>query len=226
MRVFALGDLHLSFSVCKPMDRFGPLWEQHTEKIETAWQETVTDDDLVLIPGDISWAMRLEEVLADLSFIGRLNGKKAMIRGNHDYWWNSLTKLRSILPNSVYALQCDALQMGCFSVGGTRLWDLEQSSTTAEGKKIYDREMIRLMLSLDRMDKNSKRIVMTHYPPFDAAHPDAPAVEILEQYGIGHVVYGHLHGKAHKAAFNGDRNGVDYRLVSADYLDFRPLQIL
>ena len=226
MRVFALSDLHLSFSVDKPMNIFGSQWENHAERIADAWQETVGEDDLVLIPGDISWAMRLEDAVPDLEFVDRLNGTKVMIRGNHEYWWDSVSKVRNILPHSIHAIQNDAFAFGWVSVGGTRLWDLEAASSTEDGKKIYDREMIRLKLSLDCMDSGKERIIMVHYPVFDSAYPDTTAKQLLEEYGIKTVVYGHLHGKAQAGGFVGVKDGINYQLVASDYLDFKPKQIL
>ena len=226
MQVFALSDLHLSFTVDKPMDIFGSKWENHSEKIETAWQETVGEDDLVLVPGDISWAMRIEDAVPDLEFVDRLNGTKVIIRGNHEYWWDSVTKVRNILPPSIHAIQNDAFSFGNISVGGTRLWDLEAAATTEDGKKIYDREVGRLKLSLERMDADKERIIMVHYPVFDNAYMDTPAKHLLEEYKIKTVVYGHLHGKAQAGGFIGEKDGIDYHLVASDYLDFKPKQIL
>lgn len=224
MRIFAISDLHLSFSSDKPMDVFGTAWENHTQRLADNWQTTVGEQDLVLMPGDISWAMQLRNAAEDLDFLGKLNGKKLIIRGNHDYWWNSLTQVRAFLPSSVFALQNDAFETQRYSIGGTRLWSLEDAKTES-GRHIYNREIERLKLSLGRMESCKEKIVMTHYPPFDEARQQTAATDILEENTVRTVVYGHLHGKAHCGAFNGEKNGIRYQLVSADYLRFCPIQI-
>ena len=224
MRVLAIGDLHLSFGADKPMDIFGEAWRDHAPRLAAAWRAAVGGDDLVLIPGDISWALHLEEAAPDLAFIGGLPGRKLLLRGNHDYWWSSLTKVRSALPPSVRALQNDALAVGGVVVGGTRGWSLPgadgaQSETDA---RIYRRELVRLELSLSRMG-DGRRIVMLHYPPLDPQRMDTEVTALLERYGVEIAVYAHLHGRAHRGAFVGMHNGVRYALASADYLDFAPL---
>lgn len=226
MRIFAIGDLHLSFSCDKPMEVFGSLWEHHVERLEEAWQRTVGEEDLVLIPGDISWAMHLADAAEDLAFIGRLNGTKLLLRGNHDYWWSSLTQVRRALPAGVYAIQNDARVFGDYAIGGTRLWMPPNPQTTPEDRKIYARELARLELSLAAMPKDAEKIVMMHFPPFDEHHADSPVTELLEQYGVRHAIYAHLHGKAHKLAFSGERNGVNYVFAAADYLQFCPIPVV
>ena len=226
MRVFAIGDLHLSFSCDKPMDVFGGAWDDHVARLARAWRATVSAEDLVLIPGDISWAMHLSEAAADLAFIGGLPGKKALLRGNHDYWWNSVSQVRAALPAGVCAIQNDALLLDGVSVGGTRLWTMPNAQTSANDEKIYARELGRLELSLSRMGEGGVRIAMLHFPPFDEAHGDTAVTALLERYRVQHAVYGHLHGKAHHAAFTGEKNGVQYHFVAGDYLQFCPKQIL
>jgi len=226
MRIFAIGDLHLSFSCDKPMEVFGPLWENHVERLEEAWQQTVGEEDLVLIPGDISWAMHLADAAEDLAFIGRLNGTKLLLRGNHDYWWSSLTQVRRALPAGVYAIQNDARVFDEYAIGGTRLWTPPNPQTTPEDRKIYERELARLELSLSAMPKEAEKIVMMHFPPFDEHHADSPVTELLERYGVRHAIYAHLHGKAHKLAFSGERNGVNYIFAAADYLKFCPIPVV
>lgn len=225
MRIFAIGDLHLSFSCDKPMHVFGSAWENHVERLEEAWQRTVLPEDTVLIPGDISWAMHLPDAAADLAFIGRLNGTKLLLRGNHDYWWSSLTQVRRALPPSVYAIQNDAMRIGGYAIGGTRLWNPPAPQSAPEDQKIYARELARLELSLRSMPEDCERLVMLHFPPFDEKHGDTPATELLERYGVRHAVYAHLHGRAHRAAYTGEKNGVQYTFAAADYLEFVPKQI-
>lgn len=231
MRVFAIGDLHLSFGTEKPMDVFGEAWKDHTDRLSGAWRERVGADDLVLIPGDISWAIRLQDAAADLAFIGGLPGQKLLLRGNHDYWWSSLTQVRRVLHPSVRALQNDAVTVGGFTIGGTRGWTMPANSAASAGQeasedeRIYQRELLRLELSLSRMEPGKHRIAMLHFPPLDVRGADTAVTELLERHGVEIAVYAHLHGRAHRAAFIGEKNGVRYALAAADYLAFEPLLI-
>lgn len=226
MRIFAIGDLHLSFSADKPMHVFGSVWENHAERLAEAWKQSVGAEDLVLIPGDISWAMRLSDAAADLAFIDALPGTKVLLRGNHDYWWNTVTQVRGRLPPSMHAIQNDSLVFGRYAVGGTRLWTLPNAQYTPQDEKIYTRELIRLELSLQSMPAEAEKIVMLHFPPFDERHGDTQATALLERYGVRCAVYAHLHGKAHRAAYTGEKNGVEYVFTAADYLLFQPKRIV
>ena len=227
MHLYAIGDLHLSFSADKPMDIFGPQWADHAAHIERAWRSRISEDDLILIPGDISWAMQLSSALPDLAFIGALPGKKLLLRGNHDYWWSSLTRVRAALPLNTFALQNDAFACGPFAVAGTRGWACPGSSgfTAADGK-IYEREVQRLELSLRALPDAGLRVVMTHFPPFCEPAFDTAFTALFERYDVKHVIYAHLHGAAHRLAFEGERNGVRYTLAAADYLKFVPKRIV
>jgi len=223
LKIFALADLHLSHSVNKPMCVFGPKWHEHFLRIERSWQEVVGAEDVVLISGDISWAMKLEEAKTDLDKICALPGKKVLIRGNHDYWWNSLTKVRDCLDETAWALQNDSVDFGQVVVGGTRGWMCPGSVTyLPEHEKLYQRELARLELSLKSMAEEKTKIVMLHYPPCNEHWETSGFMELLERYRVDIVVYGHLHGKACNGAFQGQRGGVNYHLTSADYLDFKP----
>ena len=227
MRLFAIGDLHLSLFADKPMDMFGEAWRGHAARLESAWRESVAEDDWVLLPGDISWAMRLEEALPDLLFLAALPGKKLLLRGNHDYWWNSRAKLVSMLPPDMRLLQNDCLDIGGVTVCGTRGWTCPGAAGfSAADEKIFQRERIRLELSLKAADTGAEKLVMMHFPPFNERRQQSAFTELIEAYGVKTVIYAHLHGKAHRQAFEGERNGVTYRLVAGDYLGFRPKQIL
>ena len=228
MKIFALADLHLSGSVDKPMDVFGPAWDNHAGRISEAWCDAVGEEDLVLIPGDISWAMRLSEAEGDLKLVGALPGKKLILRGNHDYWWNSLSKVRSILPEGMFALQNDAFTFGDVTIAGSRGWTCPGSVGFSEedDRSIYERELIRMGMSLSRAAKDKPLICMMHYPPFNERRRPSGFTELFEQYGAKHVVYGHLHDKACKGAFEGERNGITYTLCSADHLGFAPKLIM
>ena len=228
MKIFAIGDLHLSLDSDKPMDVFGPKWDHHAERIAEWWKEAVSAEDLVLVPGDISWAMHLKNAAADLKYLGDLPGRKVILRGNHDYWWDSLSKVRNALPSSICALQNDALEIGGVAIAGSRGWTCPGSLNfnPEQDLRIYDRELIRLELSLKKAAGKGTLICMLHYPPFNESRAPSGFTELLERYGASIAVYGHLHGKSCKSAFEGAKNGVQYVLCSADYLEFRPKLIM
>lgn len=227
MALFAIADLHLANSVNKPMDIFGDSWTNHAERIERNWREVVSPADTVLIPGDISWAMTLDQAKADTEWIGRLPGQKVMIRGNHDYWWSGISKVRSLLCSNTYAVQNDSLEMGGYSIAGTRGWLLpNHPNFGAEDGKIYQRELGRLRLSLETASKRNLPIIcMLHYPPLSPDHTHSEFTELLEEFGVTQCLYGHLHGASHRFAVNGTINQVLYRLVSADYIQFCPVRL-
>ena len=227
--VYAIGDLHLSLSVPnKAMDVFGIQWRDHRDRLKEAWQDLVAPEDLVLIPGDISWAMYQSDALADLGFLGDLNGTKLLLRGNHDYWWQSVTKVRAALPEGMYALQNDVFRFGDLYIAGTRGWTVPQSARYKESadRKLYERERIRLDLSLSKVPKGAPCIGMMHYPPFSETGEKSAFADRFSEAGVTDVVYGHLHGASHRFAFIGESGGVRYHLVSADYLNFIPKPIL
>ncbi len=228
MKVFAIGDLHLSGAVNKPMDIFGAKWDQHTRRIQETWMSLVGTDDVVLLPGDFSWAMHLSETAPDFAYLAALPGKKVLIRGNHDYWWNSVTQVRAVLPPDTYVLQNDWLSLGPLCIAGSRGWICPGSAGFDPEKdlKIYNREVGRLALSLADLPAQGRKIVMMHYPPFNEMRAASGFTELLENAGIELVLYGHLHGKSCKNAFEGERNHVVYQLVSADHIGFTPKLVM
>ena len=232
MALFVLADPHLANGVDKPMAVFGPHWNNHTERIRTHWLELVAPEDTVVLPGDISWALTLAEALPDLQFLHELPGSKILSRGNHDYWWNSITRVRSHLPDGMIALQNDAAVVGPAVVCGTRGWTCPGSSSWngQEDEKIFKREVIRLQLTLQAAAKLRKPgqplIAMLHYPPFNERQETSAFTELLESHQATAVVYGHLHGVTPGYAIEGERNGVTYKLVSCDYLGFKPIPLL
>ena len=228
MRIFAIADLHLSLASEKPMDVFGTAWRDHAEKLERNWRDTVSNDDLVLIPGDISWAMQLTAALPDLSFIGGLPGKKILLKGNHDYWWSAIGRVRAALPAGMRALQNDSFEEGGVAVCGSRGWLCPGGGNfSADDQKIYLRELDRLALSIRSLQRDAgTRIAMLHFPPFVDKERGSGFTEQLEQAGVTIAVYGHLHGDANRNAFEGERNGIVYHCVAADKLDFTPKRIL
>jgi predicted phosphohydrolase len=255
MRIYALSDPHLSLNTPnKEMDRFGPEWANHHLKIKDTWNQVVAEDDIVLIPGDISWAMRADGARADLDFLANLPGRKVISKGNHDYWWESHRKVRKILPEGMLAIGANAARIENLLVCGTRLWDIpgvsfddivEMPPAEKEGedlpqrteddierdRKIYQREIGRLKIALAEMEKLEKgtedaptKIVMLHYPPTDSKLSETELTRILEEHGIDHVVFGHLHNvypDINPKPF-GERNGIEYHFTSVDYLGFQP----
>ncbi len=231
MRIYGISDLHLSFSTDKPMHVFGEHWRGHHEKMAAAWDEMVGADDVVLCPGDLSWAMKLEEAAKDLAWIAARPGRvKVLTRGNHDYWWSAIGKVRRALPPTLVALQNDAVDLGDVVVAGSRLWACPGAlDFDAADDKIYLREVGRLKSSLEAgraLAGERPLIAAIHYPPFDRAQKDTAYSRLIEEHGVKLCVYGHLHGaRAHKTAFEGERNGVVYRLIACDRLGFEPVQV-
>ncbi|MBS0624154.1 MAG: metallophosphoesterase [Verrucomicrobia bacterium] len=233
MSIWALADLHLSLGVPdKTMEVFGPHWDQYIDKMATHWQQCVHVDDLVLIAGDISWAMRLEEAEKDLQWIDQLPGTKVLIRGNHDYWWDSVSKVKRALPPSLHIIQNDSFDWKDISIGGSRLWDTQEYSfnqtfaaVDPQAEKIYDRELARLEMSLKSM-RQDRRLVMTHYPPLGSDLRPSRASRMLTQYGVTDCVFGHLHGLDNSQNYFGQKDGVKYHLTASDYLNFCPKKIL
>lgn len=231
MKVYAISDLHLSFSEDKPMDIFGKSWEGYLEKIERDWQSKVSDDDVVLISGDVSWAMKLENAVLDLQFFTKLKGTKILIRGNHDYWWNGISKIRSVLPEKTFALQNDSVKIGNVIFCGSRGWAVEGSQDFDEkDRKIYLREVERFKLAL--IDANKKRkngdklICLIHYPPFNVRLENSLFTNLFEENKVDKVVYGHLHGKDSKTYFSYNKNGVEYLLASCDLVNNKLIEVL
>jgi uncharacterized protein len=228
MAIFAIGDLHLSFGTNKPMDVFGDTWRDHHERIAENWSRLVRSDDIVLLPGDISWAMNFQEAKPDLEFIENLPGTKIMIKGNHDYWWSTIKKVREHLPPSIHAIQNDSIVIGDYVIAGTRGWTLPSSrGFTDEDQKIYRRELGRLRLSLEHAKKTTLPILcMLHYPPTDETFARSAWVDMLEEYEVSYCVYGHLHGESIQHVLPIHQFKVPCELVSADAVSFAPKRII
>ncbi len=228
MRIFAIGDLHLSGSGNKPMNVFGAAWDAHEKRLIEHWMQSVQEEDLVLIPGDISWGMRIDEAELDLKRLERLPGQKICIKGNHDYWWDRPGKLNARYQR-MYFLQNTCYFASEYAICGSRGWTCPSSpGFSEEDTRILNRELIRLRLSLAEAVKRSDKpiIVMMHYPPADINNKESPFTNLFEDYPIRHVVYGHLHDEGSwQEALQGDYKGIQYHLVSADYLKFIPLRI-
>ena len=227
MSVYAIGDTHLSFSVDKPMDIFKG-WDDYAQRLETNWQKLIEDDDTVIINGDISWAMSLEEAEKDFEFLNNLKGTKIISKGNHDYWWNTVTKMEKFCKekgfDTIKFLHNNAYKVGDIAVAGTRGWFFDAESENVD--KVMARECARLQRSIDEAKKLCDDVVVfLHYPPTSIIRDCEPIMNVLKENNIKRCFYGHLHGGAIKGAINNEKDGIKFRLVSADYLDFCPLFI-
>lgn len=230
MKVFAISDLHLSTACAKPMDIFGKAWENYFEIIRQDWLAKVTEDDLVLLPGDFSWAMRMDEALADFAQVADLPGTKVILRGNHDYWWNTISQVRSAIPKGFFALQNDCLRFGDVLVCGTRGWVCPDGNNLSdEDKKIFLRETERLKLSLADMRKqrtpSDKVVAIFHYPPFNGRYEDSEFTKQLIENDVRIAVYGHLHGKDCRASLYMKRFGIEFYLTSCDLVSNKLVEI-
>ena len=212
------------------MDVFGNHWENHAHKMAVQWDEIVQEEDVVLCPGDLSWAMHLHDAEMDLQWIGARPGKKVLGRGNHDYWWSGIKKVRAALPTNCLALQNDAIALDDVVIAGSRLWSGPGALDYGPSdQKIYERELGRLELSLKhavKIGEGKPIIASVHYPPFKADGRETHFVPLLKEYNVQLCVYGHLHGKrSHKTAVEGERDGISYRLIACDYLNFKPKKL-
>lgn len=230
MRIFAISDLHLPGGQAKPMDVFGAHWEDHWHRIKKNWEILVTPQDIVLIPGDISWAMTLEDAMEDLDDIGSLPGEKVLIKGNHDYWWSSVSRLRERLHESIHVIQNDSFVSAGkpgLAFCGTRGWTTPGAREfTDHDQKIFNRELNRLKLSLDSAKGAESIIVLLHFPPFDDRGRESEVSQLIKQYPVEHVIFGHLHGDSLRGVIEGEIGGLIYHLVSCDYLNFNPKRII
>lgn len=230
MHIYAIGDLHLSGEPpAKPMEIFGEHWRGHKEKIKQHWLEAVTPEDTVIVCGDISWAMSLEGAAQDLDWLAQLPGRKLLLRGNHDYWWTSLAKMQKRFGEHFEFLQNGCIMVGDIAICGTRGWILPSAENfTPEDEKIYKREAIRLELSLQAAAKEQPTSIITafHYPPLFAPTEETVFTELLEKYNVQHCVYGHIHGENHVITFEGERDGINYKLVSCDTQGFQLYKII
>ena len=230
MNIYAISDLHLSLTSDKPMDIFGSGWEGHFEKIKSDWKSKVQEDDIVLIAGDISWAMKMPDALTDLNALADLPGKKVFIRGNHDYWWSGITRLRDSAPNDSFIfLQTDAVKIGEFVFIGSRGWTCPGSSDyTDQDQKLYRREAERFRLAFLDADKlaqeGDKKVVLMHFPPFTAKQEDTLFTELFEGNKVDKVVFGHIHGAAY-FPFKAYKNEIEYILTSCDKVGFSLVKI-
>lgn len=232
MKIFAISDPHLSFDETKPMNIFGSVWDNHWDEISKDWDEKVSEEDIVLIAGDISWAMKLDDAKKDLDLIGKQKGIKILIRGNHDYWWSSYKKIQEMLPENTYCLQNNAIKIGRYVFCGTRGWSVPELGveTDKHDLLLYEREKLRLELSLKEAKKLQEEgdviIGMMHFPPFNSRYLSSEYTNLFKEYGISAVVYGHLHGNASRTVQVYEKQGIKYYLTSCDKLNNKLQEIL
>ena len=228
MALYALGDTHLSLSTDKPMDIFGGNWNNYVEKLKIGLS-ILTEDDVCVLCGDISWSMSLEGSAADFEFLGGFPGKKIVLKGNHDYWWTTASKIKrhweslglydfELLHNNFHAY-------GDAAICGTRGWFFEEETGSEHDRKIMLRELGRLETSLKQAGEREKHVFL-HYPPLYGAYRCDEILDLFEKYEVKSCTYGHIHGRGHRQAVEGERYGVVYRMVSADYIFFTPMRIL
>jgi predicted phosphohydrolase len=234
MALYAIGDLHLSLNSDKPMDVFGGGWDNYVQKIKDGFS-ALGDSDTCVLCGDSSWAMSLEESLDDFKFIDSLPGKKLILKGNHDYWWSTVTKTRSFFSKhgikSIEVLNNNSFLIEGVSVCGTRGWFYEEESGSEHDKKIMAREIGRLEASLSSAEAASghasaEKICFLHYPPIFRNYECREVIGTMERHGVRSCWYGHLHGQSHRCAVTGLLDGIDYHLVSADFVGFKPIKVL
>jgi hypothetical protein len=228
--LYAIGDLHLSLAVEKPMDVFGGAWEGYVGKIEEGLAALDGEDTLVLA-GDTSWGMSLKETLADFLFLERFPCRKLLLKGNHDYFWETASKMKRFFEENGLTtfdiLHNNAFQCGEFSICGTRGWFFEEERGGEHDAKMMNREVIRLRASLEAGTKlGGEPLVFLHYPPLYEGYRCDPLVALMDEYGVKRCYFGHLHGRACARAIEGLYRGIEYRLISADHLGFAPVGIV
>ena len=230
MALYAIADLHLPLGIDKPMDIFGKVWENYVERLADNWQSKVTQNDCVVIPGDFSWATYLEESTKDFEFLNKLNGKKILLKGNHDYWWTTMNTLNKFVADNGFSniefIQNNSYMYEDIAICGTRGWiHPAWDNFKEEDRKIFEREVIRLELSLQSVGECEEYYVFTHYPPISLQQENNAFRDMMKKYGVTKCFYGHLHSAAHANAFTGIADGIEYKLVAADYLKFKPYLI-
>lgn len=234
MAIYAISDLHLSFGVNKPMNIFGKVWDNYEETIRKNWKDTVSEEDTVIIPGDISWAMTLNESIKDFEYIDSMPGKKILLRGNHDYYFSTKTKMQNFFQEQGFkdfeVLHNNAIEVEDYIICGTRGWGKTENNTAEQDKKIIAREEIRLRNSLEAgkkiQEENLKNgrkkdiIVALHFPPFISNF-----VNIMDEYGVKTCIYGHLHGYGHSMVKEGLVGNIEYKFVGCDYTGFKLIKL-
>ena len=227
MALFAIGDLHLSLGADKPMDVFGGAWEGYVDKLREGLS-VIGPDDTTVLPGDLSWALSLDEAEADFAFISAIPGRKIIVKGNHDYWWSTAKKFEDFCARHGFE-NMHVLNNNCFFYGetalcGTRGWFFEEERGDGHDEKVFRRELGRLETSLKAAGEHEK-LCFLHYPPRYRGYVCPEILALFETYGVTRCYYGHLHADSIRLALEDTYRGVAYRLVSADHVDFQPQRI-
>lgn len=227
MALYVIGDTHLSLSSDKPMDVFGGGWRGYVEKLKQGF-EAVEQEDTVVLCGDLSWGMSLAEAKEDFAFLNALPGRKILMKGNHDYWWATVSKMNLFFKENGFDT-FEILHNNCcvyqdVALCGTRGWFYEEDKG-AQTTKVFNRELIRLETSLKQAGEKRK-FCFLHYPPLYQGYRCEEIIALLERYGVERCYYGHLHGGSHRLAISGTVGSVEYHLAAADFLGFRPLKVL
>lgn len=227
MALYAIGDLHLCLGAPKPMDIFGGAWTGYMEKLREGMSVITNEDTLVLL-GDLSWALDLESAQADFAWLANIPGRKIILKGNHDYWWCTSKKFCEFCEKYGFGhlnlLNNNHFEYDGWAICGTRGWFFEEERGTQHDEKVFKRELLRLEASL-KSAGDLPKIVFLHYPPRYKGYTCEPILELLERYGVRRCFYGHLHGASHGLAMEGLWDGIEFRLVSADKLDFKPFLV-
>ncbi len=227
MALYAIGDLHLCLGAPKPMDIFGGAWEGYMDKLKTG-MSCITEDDTTILLGDLSWALDLESARDDFAWINQIPGRKIILKGNHDYWWSTAAKFYKFCEENdfqdMFILNNNAYQYGDWAICGTRGWFYEENRHGDHDEKVFKRELCRLEASL-KAAGDRKKLVFLHYPPRYKGYVCNEILDLLEKYQVQRCFFGHLHGASHGLAMEGLWDGVDYRLVAADYVNFKPFSV-
>ena len=228
MALYAIGDLHLCLGAPKPMDIFGGTWVGYMDKLKEG-MGVITEDDTTVLLGDLSWSLDLPNARADFAWINEIPGRKIILKGNHDYWWSTAAKFQKFCEENgfceMYLLNNNCYEYGDIAICGTRGWFFEEERSGQHDEKVFKRELIRLEASL-RAAGEKQKFVFLHYPPKYKGYECPEIIQLLKDYDVRRCFYGHLHGGSHKLAMEGQWDGVDYRLVAADYIGFRPIRVI
>ena len=228
MALYAIGDLHLCLGAPKPMDIFGGAWVGYMDKLKEG-MSAITQEDTTVLLGDLSWALDLPSSAADFAWINEIPGKKIILKGNHDYWWSTVAKFQKFCSDNgfenLHLLNNNCFDYEQYAICGTRGWFFEEERSGQHDEKVFRRELMRLEASLKAAGEKPK-LVFLHYPPRYKGYECREILELLEKYEVRRCFYGHLHGGSHKLAMEGQWDGVDFRLVAADYIGFSPFCVL
>ena len=228
MALYAIGDLHLCLGAPKPMDIFGGAWVGYMDKLKEGLS-VITQEDTTVLLGDLSWALDLPSSAADFAWINEIPGKKIILKGNHDYWWSTVAKFQKFCSDNgfenLHLLNNNCFDYEKYAICGTRGWFFEEERSGQHDEKVFRRELMRLEASLKAAGEKPK-LVFLHYPPRYKGYECREILELLEKYDVRRCFYGHLHGGSHKLAMEGQWDGVDFRLVAADYIGFKPFCVL